>query len=78
MLIERIKDRVSKPDPAWSRVGYWVGGFGVVLTLLLGVGAIASPGNPTAKFIRIPPCLILAGLTLEAGEVVMGRKRNES
>jgi hypothetical protein len=75
MLIERIKDRVSKPDPAWKRTGYWLSGFGVVLTLLLGTGAIVSPQNPTTKFIKIPPCLILAGLALEGYEAIAANRK---
>jgi hypothetical protein len=73
-MLDRIKDHVSRPDPAWRRSGYWIGGFGVVLTILMGIGAIANPQIRASRFLKIPPCLILAGLALEAGEVVMGRR----
>jgi hypothetical protein len=75
MLIERIKDHVSKPEPAMSRVGYWVGGAGVVLTMLMVFGSFAAPSIRTFKFWKVPPCLILAGLALEGYEAIAQSRR---
>lgn len=43
MLIEKLRDRDSKPDPACGRSGYWVAGAGIILTMSLGFGSFAFP-----------------------------------
>jgi hypothetical protein len=70
MLIEQLKDRMSKPDPAMRRLGYWVGGCGVALTIALGGLSFALPQMRGSLFTKIPPCLILAGLALEGYEAI--------
>jgi len=75
MLIEKLRDRILKPDPAWSRTGYWVGVFGGFLTVAMVLGSFFSPQIRASKFFKIPPCLILAGLALEVGEVLVVNRR---
>jgi hypothetical protein len=61
-------------DPAHKRLGYWLAGGGVVLTLAIGILSFGYPSIRRSPYWSIPPCLILAGLALEAGEVVMSRR----
>jgi hypothetical protein len=69
-----MKIDFSKPDPAMKRMGYWVAGGGVVLTLAIGISSFFAPQLRGSTLWKVPPCLILAGLALEAGEVVMSSR----
>jgi hypothetical protein len=70
MLIQKLRDRVSKPEPAMRRLGYWVGGCGLALTIALGGLSFAVPQMRGTLWTKIPPCLILAGLALEGYEAI--------
>ncbi|MBW4516032.1 MAG: hypothetical protein KME11_12510 [Timaviella obliquedivisa GSE-PSE-MK23-08B] len=75
MLIQRILERVSKPEPAMTRTGYWVSGAGAVLTILVVLGSFFAPSIRGSALFKIPPCLILAGLALEGYEAIAQSKR---
>jgi hypothetical protein len=62
-------------DPAHKRLGYWVAGGGVALTLLMGLAAIAAPQIRASIYWKVPPCSIFAGLILEAIESAHQRTR---
>jgi hypothetical protein len=57
-------------DPAWKRTGYWVGGCGVALTLLMGFASIPFPQIRSSIYWKVAPCAIFAGLTLEGMEAI--------
>jgi hypothetical protein len=75
MLIQKLRDRVSKPEPAMRRLGYWVGGCGVALTITLGGLSFAIPQMRGSLFTKVPPCLILAGLALEGYEAIAANRK---
>jgi hypothetical protein len=76
MLTKQLLERISKPDSAMSRVGYWVSGVGLILTLAMGFSSFAVPSIRASKFWKVPPCLILAGLALEGYEAIAQSRRN--
>jgi hypothetical protein len=76
MLIKQVLERMSKPEPAMTRLGYWVGGCGVALTITLGGLSFAIPQMRGSLLTKVPPCLILAGLALEGYEAIAQSKRN--
>jgi hypothetical protein len=75
MLIEKLRDRVSKPEPAMRRIGYWIGACGAVLTISLCGLSFAVPQMQRTLWTRIPPCLILAGLALEGYETIAANRK---
>jgi hypothetical protein len=74
-MLNQLKDRMSKPEPAMRRLGYWVGGCGVALTIALGGLSFALPQMRGTLWTKIPPCLILAGLALEGYEAIAANRK---
>jgi hypothetical protein len=75
MLIKRLLERVSKPEPAMSSVGYWIGSAGVAVTLVMVLGSFVVPSIRESKFLKVPACLILAGLALEGYEAIAANRK---
>lgn len=75
MLVQKLRDRVSKSDPAMSRLGYWVSGCGAVLAIALGGLSFAVPQMKGTLWTKVPACLILAGLALEGYEFIAANRK---